>query len=1092
MKETSVDASQSRGADNDAALNLRALSSSLASASPAHAIAAAAGGGQTGDAQAEPMPDAAATAATATIEADPLAALVRHEKTPALPPSLRFVYELNAKQTRSVTELPVTYLDRQRQYRLTLQALGHDPLLDSASDQAQQHAQEDELWRQAPSSSALPTSTSARPSSSSFASIPTPGLIDVKPEVFNAKAAASSMIDPADSTSSSSSALRSIIYVHFHDHKDELRETELWNNWVSETSQTSAVEIASSMSNGIAEIKPVGPNAVSFSWSAARGAAIYIVLNCLSTEVGASRNSKGVPLRLHIDTYRSSGDAPAVIGPNAARGPTTIQGMTLISSAFTMIKVYKKGAEKQFQNDLRRNQGLPLSVTTILSPAKAVPLPGGGASFVLLPKSPVTSVATKPDARWPAAPARPLGLPMDSPFSSKLALEQQLRDSADPERFLLSPDSLSDFLPNAMDVLSPGTIDALSDGLIQHASLKDYLLDDAIRSGHAGSPHQGLLSREAHAARLPMNASSGLVEDRALSAFDVSSVSSSLPGPEGHRNGSSSRSAVESHKQFLAAEELGFESITASGNPSSGDFPATTSSGAQKTHEVTAAWPSVREVDITNSPPFLAGRRDDATFAKKMAANPATNFGELRFSPGISPQFVFQTLPNSTTTWPLNPSFLPMVDTPGTLPGLDGGAVYMSGLSTSPSTRRTASRVSIKAPNGAGFDSAFSPSQLQTWLLRQRFSASVTDGLQDFSGEEVAALSRADLREIVGDIPAIRLQNLIKGSDQRAVSQSILKCIMVQAEGEQLYRRVYLQSTNTLESLSLGIATKFAVRLPLRRLCMTTRRLDFKVAGLAKRLKITAQSPDVTDLPSGQPVRALASAEVEAAAAGLHIGAPTPETESDRSAVAMTGDAAESLLEALSLTPMIPSSESHRPVPSDARSSAAPSTPAQKRRNDTPPSATSASEDDASMRSVVKGAPHTATASPLLGAKHPSTNDKLARVASVTDTLQDATTIGTNTVHDSDSRYSFSQMSRALPAASNQLQNSPNGAAGGVSTAFEETAASEPADAIFEDDVWEIDEDVILHEMDDNSRYIVTFRINDKEPGSMDAILRPK
>ncbi|KAI7870301.1 CP2 transcription factor-domain-containing protein, partial [Spinellus fusiger] len=150
--------------------------------------------------------------------------------------------------------------------------------------------------------------------------------------------------------------LSSTFALMFHNSAHRKVTFNYWKFWVSQqraTKYTRVVELDTSQSVGIQNVKLLGFDRVSFDWNGQQGATIYIKFNCLSTDFSRIKGVKGIPMRAYMETteiLNERQDAPFTNNTGAA-----VDHSGAVESCYCKIKLFRdKGAERKVKDDTKQ------------------------------------------------------------------------------------------------------------------------------------------------------------------------------------------------------------------------------------------------------------------------------------------------------------------------------------------------------------------------------------------------------------------------------------------------------------------------------------------------------------------------------------------------------------------------------------------------------------------------------------------------------------------------------------------------------------------------------------------------------------------
>ncbi|KAM9804831.1 transcription factor CP2-like protein 1 [Neosynchiropus ocellatus] len=135
--------------------------------------------------------------------------------------------------------------------------------------------------------------------------------------------------------------VKSVVRVVFHDRRLQYTEHQQLEGWRCSRPGDRLLDMDIPLSVGVLEphSHPLHLNAVDFLWDPAKGASVYIQVNCVSTEFTLRKHGgeKGAPFRIQVDTYGSG-----ALGDYTER----------LHSSSCQVKVFKpKGADRKLKTD---------------------------------------------------------------------------------------------------------------------------------------------------------------------------------------------------------------------------------------------------------------------------------------------------------------------------------------------------------------------------------------------------------------------------------------------------------------------------------------------------------------------------------------------------------------------------------------------------------------------------------------------------------------------------------------------------------------------------------------------------------------------
>ncbi|XP_045155855.1 transcription factor CP2-like protein 1 isoform X2 [Echinops telfairi] len=215
--------------------------------------------------------------------------------------------------------------------------------------------------------------------------------------------------------------LKSVVRVVFHDRRLQYTEQQQLDGWRWNRPGDRILDIDVPLSVGVMEpqMLPSQLNTVEFYWDPTKKTSLFLQVHCISTEFTPRKKGgeKGVPFRLHIDTFKSSDKELAA---------------EHLHSAGCLIKVFKpKGADRKLKTDREKVEKQPLHERDKYQVAC------DSTVFTECPPWPELTVG-------PHSPPGPLA----SPHASKL----------------LSPERLSTSPPFALETVGGSTAEDLTPG----------------------------------------------------------------------------------------------------------------------------------------------------------------------------------------------------------------------------------------------------------------------------------------------------------------------------------------------------------------------------------------------------------------------------------------------------------------------------------------------------------------------------------------------------------------------------------------------------------------------------------------------------
>ncbi|KAF9411833.1 grainyhead-like, partial [Entomortierella beljakovae] len=139
--------------------------------------------------------------------------------------------------------------------------------------------------------------------------------------------------------------LTSVIRVAFHDASHRRLAARYWSFWLSQQQNPKsarALDIEKASSSGILEVQSKTFDRISFKWNGKAGAKLMTRFNCLSTDFSRIKGVKGIPLRVHIDTFPQ----------NSGKNNNSLGDTLAMERSFAKIKLFRdKGAERKNKDD---------------------------------------------------------------------------------------------------------------------------------------------------------------------------------------------------------------------------------------------------------------------------------------------------------------------------------------------------------------------------------------------------------------------------------------------------------------------------------------------------------------------------------------------------------------------------------------------------------------------------------------------------------------------------------------------------------------------------------------------------------------------
>ncbi|KAI9500932.1 CP2 transcription factor-domain-containing protein [Coemansia spiralis] len=130
--------------------------------------------------------------------------------------------------------------------------------------------------------------------------------------------------------------------IAFHEDSHRKSAATYWNFWLNQQENpraARAIELDKAGSIGVVAKETKQFDRVTFQWQGRRGAKVMIRFNCLSTDFSRIKGVKGIPLRIHLDTFHAL--------------PGSVTGK-IIERCYARIKLFRdKGAERKNKDDQR-------------------------------------------------------------------------------------------------------------------------------------------------------------------------------------------------------------------------------------------------------------------------------------------------------------------------------------------------------------------------------------------------------------------------------------------------------------------------------------------------------------------------------------------------------------------------------------------------------------------------------------------------------------------------------------------------------------------------------------------------------------------
>ncbi|KAJ2156240.1 hypothetical protein GGF46_005317 [Coemansia sp. RSA 552] len=128
--------------------------------------------------------------------------------------------------------------------------------------------------------------------------------------------------------------------IAFHEDSHRKSAATYWNFWLNqqESPRTArAVELDKAGSIGVVAAENKQFDRVTFQWQGRRGAKVMIRFNCLSTDFSRIKGVKGIPLRIHLDTYCALPEPGAADVATLASSAPPITAVPTSASASTAV-----------------------------------------------------------------------------------------------------------------------------------------------------------------------------------------------------------------------------------------------------------------------------------------------------------------------------------------------------------------------------------------------------------------------------------------------------------------------------------------------------------------------------------------------------------------------------------------------------------------------------------------------------------------------------------------------------------------------------------------------------------------------------------
>ncbi|KAI8596756.1 CP2 transcription factor-domain-containing protein, partial [Dissophora ornata] len=101
-------------------------------------------------------------------------------------------------------------------------------------------------------------------------------------------------------------------------------------------------------SSGMLEVQSKTFDRISFKWNGKAGAKLMVRFNCLSTDFSRIKGVKGIPLRVHMDTFLEGAGGNS----NGGGGGGDLDSSSGMERSFAKIKLFRdKGAERKNKDD---------------------------------------------------------------------------------------------------------------------------------------------------------------------------------------------------------------------------------------------------------------------------------------------------------------------------------------------------------------------------------------------------------------------------------------------------------------------------------------------------------------------------------------------------------------------------------------------------------------------------------------------------------------------------------------------------------------------------------------------------------------------
>ncbi|KAJ2397691.1 hypothetical protein GGI05_000514, partial [Coemansia sp. RSA 2603] len=201
-----------------------------------------------------------------------------------------------------------------------------------------------------------------------------------------------SLLDKTHSDTFYSTTLR----IAFHEDSHRKGAPTYWNFWLNqqENPRTArAIELDKAGSIGVVSAENRQFDRVTFQWQGRRGAKVMVRFNCLSTDFSRIKGVKGIPLRIHLDTYYalpSSGGEASNFASSLSQISSPIASLTQTANAAIATSSAQNGpgalstpvspAATSSANPLEAQTAPTSSATATFSPATANTLVGSSSN----------------------------------------------------------------------------------------------------------------------------------------------------------------------------------------------------------------------------------------------------------------------------------------------------------------------------------------------------------------------------------------------------------------------------------------------------------------------------------------------------------------------------------------------------------------------------------------------------------------------------------------------------------------------------------------------------------------------------------------